>query len=78
MSIFDRPVEAPKSLSEVADPCTEIYYPDWSSRGIRAVRCTRPAKGTLEGRTMQGEEPRRVCGIHAKSWQRAGYTVARP
>lgn len=66
MSIFDRPIESPYRLADVADPCTEMFYPSWSSRGMRAVRCTRPAKGTAVERSGK----LRVCGIHAKRHDR--------
>ena len=61
----DRILEYPKPLSEVARPCTEIYYPDWSSRGIRAVRCTRPAKFVVSQSRID------QCGVHAKRYRKA-------
>ena len=59
----ERLVEVPHPLKDVADPCTEEYYPRWSSRGMRAVRCTRPAKGTVLGQ--------RKCGVHLKRYSEA-------
>ena len=66
MSIFDRMVESPYRLSDVADPCTEEFYPQWSSRGMRAVRCTRHAKATLYSRS--NNTYRRVCGVHMRRY----------
>lgn len=66
MSTYDRPVESPNRLVDVADPCTEMFYPRWSSCGMRAVRCTRPAKKTLY--YMYDESHRRVCGTHARRY----------
>lgn len=68
---FYKMVETPNRLADVADPCTEEYYPSWSSRGMRAVRCTRPAKATLT--SPLGLVGRRVCKIHAnryRTWER--------
>lgn len=65
MSIFNREVETPNRLSDIPDPCTEHYYPRWSSRGMRSVRCTRPAKATLINKIAN--EHRRVCGVHART-----------
>ena len=60
---FDEPMNYPNLLSDVPDPCTERYYPEWSSRGMRAVRCTRPAKATL---VEPDGTHRRVCGVHRR------------
>ena len=62
-SMFEQEVEVPYLLKDVADPCTERYYPQWSSRAMRSVRCTRPAKATFDD---HNKGKRRVCGIHAK------------
>ena len=69
MSIFGNLMEYPNQLNDVADPCTEVYYPEWSSRGMRAVRCTRPAKATL---IVPGGTHRRVCGIHRNRYRDLG------
>ena len=52
-----------------APMCEEDYYPPWSSRGIRAVHCTRPAKFTVP------DEHKIVCGIHAAAHKRRGHVV---
>ena len=62
-SRFEQELEVPNRLADVADPCTERYYPQWSSRGMRSVRCTRPAVATFDD---QNKGERRVCRIHAK------------
>lgn len=64
MSIFDQEVESPHRLADVEDPCTESYYPRWSARGMRSVRCTRPAKATLFNPAANLR--RRVCGVHLR------------
>jgi hypothetical protein len=67
-SVFDLVlVEYPNRLKDVKDPCTEKYYPSWSARGMRAVRCTRNGTATL---FTEGREPRRVCITHAKRYER--------
>ena len=74
MTIFsDRLVESPNRLADVADPCTEVFYPQWSSRGMRAVRCTRPAKRTLY--SINGDPRRRICGVHARRYANDGRFV---
>jgi hypothetical protein len=66
----------PYLLSEVPDPCTEVYWPEWSSRGMRPVRCSRHAKATIVSPPVfRVREERRVCGIHAASHRRAGWQV---
>lgn len=71
----DRMVEVPHRLADVADPCTERYYPEWSSRGMRAVRCTRPAKATL---VEPNGLSRRICGVHVRRYERLrGWRVVR-
>jgi len=50
--------------------CSEVYYPRWSSRGIRGVKCERPAK--LEGRINPYAAIavwRPKCGIHARMYE---------
>jgi hypothetical protein len=49
--------------------CTERYYPMWSSRGIRAVKCERPAKRLAFGRPFAAAEWVPVCGIHARMYE---------
>ena len=51
--------------------CAETYYPRWSSRGIRGVKCERPAKVEAYRRPFSKEpqwEP--VCGIHARRYEK--------
>jgi hypothetical protein len=43
-----------------------MFYPQWSVRGMRVVRCTRPAKATLYSK-LEGTH-RRVCGIHTRRY----------
>jgi hypothetical protein len=54
----------------IGDRCTETYYPSWSSRGIRGVDCSRPAKAMLT--EPGGWTTRRLCGIHANRYARLG------
>ena len=65
----EREICIPYRLADVPDPCTELYYPEWSSRGMRAVRCTRHAKRTL---LEPNGERRRVCATHANRYSRLG------
>lgn len=65
----DEPVQVPHPLSDVEDPCEELYYPSWSSRGMRAVRCTRPARATVQ---FRDGDRRRVCGVHVGGYLRMG------
>lgn len=66
---YERLDEYPNRLEDVTDPCGEVY---WSSRGMRPVRCTRPAKATV---TDPHGRDYRVCGVHAASSRRAGWRV---
>jgi len=66
-SRFEQELEVPNRLADVADPCTERYYPQWSSRGMRSVRCTRPAKATF---IRDYPDVRRLCRIHGKVYAR--------
>jgi hypothetical protein len=71
----DTLIETPNRLADVPDPCTEEFYPEWNSRGMRAARCTRPAKATL---TEPNGTERRVCGIHRNRYARLdGWLVRR-
>jgi hypothetical protein len=49
--------------------CTEYYYPSWSARGIRGVKCRNPAKrlALVFERTETHWEP--VCGVHARRYE---------
>lgn len=49
--------------------CSETYYPQWSSRGIRGVKCERPAKKMLWSRMSNTTRP--VCGVHARKYRGA-------
>jgi len=44
--------------------CEVRYYPYWSSRGMRAVACHRPAKFTVIDPPSWSAE--HVCGVHAR------------
>lgn len=43
--------------------CEIDYYPPWSSRGMRSVRCTHKAKWTI----VTDSGATNVCGIHRRS-----------
>lgn len=76
MNWLDTLVESPYRLEDVPDPCSETFYPEWSSRGMRAVRCTRPAKATL---IEPGGTTRRVCGVHRRVYLRLrGWRIEEP
>lgn len=46
--------------------CEETYYPMWSSRGIRGVRCKHPAKFiTID----HDAKVLHLCGIHARRYR---------
>lgn len=61
------------SASPDRPTCEERYYPQWSSRGMRGVDCTRPAK--FEAWVNPYSDPywKRLCGVHVKA-----YSVTRP
>ena len=51
--------------------CSEVYWPEWSSRGMRSVRCEHPAKVEAFKRTPpSGGRWAPVCGVHARMYKR--------
>jgi hypothetical protein len=44
--------------------CEVTYYPYWSSKGMRGVKCGRPAKFTVQDPPSWSAEY--VCGTHAR------------
>lgn len=58
-------INFPNRLEDVARPCTQIYWPEWNSRGIRPVRCTRPARWVV---TTPYGTAADTCGIHARGY----------
>lgn len=58
--------------------CSETYYPEWSSRGLRGVKCNRPAKLMALRHPFANPEWAPVCGIHARLYEKTRPIVLRP
>lgn len=60
----------------MSEQCGVDYYPAWSSRGMRKVRCQHKAKYTVIDPPHWSAA--HVCGVHARVAERYGGIVVVP